>query len=205
MATTTLGFPYPASTDPPAGHTQIQALATAVDAQPGIGSFTQTQINAFAAGDKRAGRIVWNSTTSSLQRCDGSTWVDLVITTAMQSFLVSETVTDLTIAANLTALDLSVGNVGYIATAPAANFTLNLTNAPTTNGKAITVTLAVVQGATGFIPSALQVAGSAQTIKWQGGSAPTPTNGAGKIDMFSFTLIRRGSAWTVLGSALVNF
>jgi len=119
--------------------------------------------------------------------------------------VVSETITDLTISANLTALDLAVGNVGYIASAPGANFTLNLTNAPTTNGKAITVTLAVVQGATGYIPSALQVAGSGQTIKWQGGSAPTPTSSAGKIDMFSFTLIRRGSAWTVLGSSLVNF
>lgn len=78
MATTALGFPYPISTDPPAGHTQIQSLASAVDAMPGIGSYTQTQINAFTAPEKRAGRVVWNSTTSTLQRCDGSTWSDVI-------------------------------------------------------------------------------------------------------------------------------
>lgn len=77
MANTALGFPYPAGTDSPAGHTQIQALAAAVDAMPGVGSYTQTQINAFTVAEKRAGRIVWNSTTGTLQQCDGSTFTDL--------------------------------------------------------------------------------------------------------------------------------
>jgi hypothetical protein len=77
MPNTTLGFPYPASTDPPSGATQIQALAAAVDLQPGVGSYTQAQITAFTVGEKRAGRIVWNSTTGTHQVCDGSTFTDL--------------------------------------------------------------------------------------------------------------------------------
>lgn len=127
--------------------------------------------------------------------------IDLLFNAAVTS----EPVQDLTISANAVTHNLTNGNVSYIATAPTANFTVNVTNAPTTNGKAITVTVFVVQGATGYIPSALQIAGSAQTIKWQYATAPTPSSGAGKIDAFSFTLIRRSSAWTVLGSMAGNF
>lgn len=102
MADTTLGFPYPAATDPPAGHTQIQALADAVDLQPGVGSFTQAQITAFTAGEKRAGRIVWNSTTGTLQRCDGSAFVDVVLASGAQT-LASKTLTTPTIASMVNA------------------------------------------------------------------------------------------------------
>lgn len=119
--------------------------------------------------------------------------------------LLSENVTDYTLASNVLTMDTAVSNIAFIATAPTAAMTFNFTNAPTTNGKSISVTIFVTQGATGYIPTTLQIAGSAATIKWQGGSAPTPTSSAGKIDIFSFSLIRRGSAWTVFGSALVNF
>lgn len=102
MTNTTLGFPYPAATDPPAGHTQIQALADAVDLQPGVGSFTQAQITAFTAGEKRAGRIVWNSTTGTLQRCDGSAFVDVVLASGAQT-LASKTLTTPTIGSMVNA------------------------------------------------------------------------------------------------------
>lgn len=124
---------------------------------------------------------------------------------ALKSDRVSEIISDLTISANVLTIDSSATNVAYVSSAPGANFTVNVTNLATTNGKVATFSVFVVQGATGYIPSALQVAGSAQTIKWQGGSAPTPTSTSGKIDVFSFSLVRRGSAWEVLGSALVKF
>lgn len=109
------------------------------------------------------------------------------------------------LATNVETLDLANSNVSYILTAPTANWTLNITNAPTTDDRAITVTVFCTQGATGYIPATLQVAGSGQTIKWQYGTAPTPTSSAGKIDIFSFTLIRKSSAWVVFGSMLGNF
>lgn len=126
-------------------------------------------------------------------------------TTSIVATNISEAVVDVTISANVATLDYTTGLVVYIGTAPGANFTVNLTNAPTANGRALSVVLFVTQGATGYIPSALQVEGSAQTIKWLGGSAPTPTSSAGKIDVFSFTLIRRASAWTVLATSSLNF
>lgn len=130
---------------------------------------------------------------------------DLNDSFAVKADLLSEPVIDLTVSASVATLDVNTGNVGYIASAPSSNFTLNLTNVPTTNSKAITVTVFVVQGATGYIPNALQIAGSGTTLKWVGGIAPTPTSSAGKIDAFSFTLVRRSGTWTVFGSALVNF
>jgi len=118
---------------------------------------------------------------------------------------ISEAITDDTISSNILTFDVSISNVEFVATAPTANFTVNLTNAPTTNGRAITVVAFIVQGATGKIPNVLQVAGVGQTIKWQGGTAPTPTSVVGKTDVFSFTLIRRSGTWNVFGSALLNF
>jgi hypothetical protein len=129
----------------------------------------------------------------------------VTIADGLKADRISETITDLTISSNILTFDIAVSNVAFVATAPTANFTVNLTNAPTTDGQAITVVAFVVQGATGRIPSALQVAGVGQTIKWQGGTAPTPTSVAGKTDVFSFTLIRRSGIWNVLGSALLNF
>jgi hypothetical protein len=128
---------------------------------------------------------------------------------------IREYVLDRTVGAvtsNVATLDYSLGNIYYITTAPSANFAINLTNVPTDNGFSMSITVVVTQGATGYIPNSFQVGGVAVTgglnsngIKWTGGSLPTATSSAGKLDVFSFTLIRRGSAWEVLGSAVLNF
>jgi hypothetical protein len=118
---------------------------------------------------------------------------------------IREAVVDSSVSASVVTADYSTGDIFYVGTAPASNFTVNLTNAPTDNGKAITVVIFVTQGATGYIPNAVQVAGSAQTIKWANGAAPTPTSSAGKIDIFSFTFVRRSSAWTVFGSSNLGY
>jgi hypothetical protein len=110
-----------------------------------------------------------------------------------------------TITSNVAACDWSAGNIYWIGTAPSANFTVALTNVPTDNNKIMTINVFVTQGSTGYIPSALSIAGSAQTIKWSGGAAPTPTSSAGRIDAYSFTLVRISSAWTVLGSPNLNW
>ncbi len=83
-------------------------------------------------------------------------------------------------------------------TSISANFTANFTNVPTTNDRAMTAILFLVQGATPYIPNAVQIDGAAQTINWLGGSAPTGT--ANKKEVAAFTLMRTGSAWTVFGN-----
>lgn len=77
MANTTLGYPYAVGTDQPAGHTQGQALAEAVDASPGVTPMTDAVIAGLTAGLKRAGRVIWKSTTSRLAVFNGSTALDL--------------------------------------------------------------------------------------------------------------------------------
>lgn len=82
----------------------------------------------------------------------------------------------------------------------AANFTANFTNVPTTNSRTIGVSLILTQGATAYMPTAVQIDGAAQTILWQGGSAPSGT--ASGTDVVSFVLIRSsGGAWKVIGSS----
>ena len=90
----------------------------------------------------------------------------------------------------------STGDVWYV-TSLTANFTINLTTLPTTQNKSYLVDFMLVQGATPYYISALQIAGAAQTIKWSGGSAPTPT--ANRVERETFTLLYTGSAWTVMG------
>jgi hypothetical protein len=80
----------------------------------------------------------------------------------------------------------------------AANFTANFTSVPTTNNRSLVFTLILAQGGTAYIPNAVQIDGVAQTINWLNSTVPVGT--AGKKEIVSFTCLRVGSAWTVLGS-----
>jgi hypothetical protein len=77
MANTTLGYPYYTGTDQPAGFSQQQALAEAVDASPGVTPLSDATISGLSAGLKRAGRVIWRSTVGRLAVFDGSSALDL--------------------------------------------------------------------------------------------------------------------------------
>jgi len=94
--------------------------------------------------------------------------------------------------------DLSTGAVFYH-TIPAANFTANFTNVPTTEGRVLTVTIIINQGATPYVPTAVQIDGVAQTIKWI--ATVTATGSISKIDVISFNLLRTNSTWLVMGQS----
>jgi hypothetical protein len=83
----------------------------------------------------------------------------------------------------------------------AANFTANVTNLTPVLNKVYTTTLMLNQGASAYYASALQIAGSAQTINWQGGTVPTPA--ANKQEIESFTMLYGPTGptgtWTVYG------
>ena len=133
----------------------------------------------------------------------GSTAASGAFTTLSASGLttlaeITETLDTKTAATGTVTHDFSTGAIWYHSSI-SANFTANFTNVPTTNNRTITVTLLLVQGATGRYPSAVQIDGAAQTIKWANGVTPTPTSVAGAVDVVTFSLIRTGSAWTVLG------
>lgn len=75
--TTTKGFPFPEGADDVDVAGDVQTLAEAVDEMPGIQSYTSTEIAGLTSGEKWAGRLVWNSTTSRFQFSNGSTFSDL--------------------------------------------------------------------------------------------------------------------------------
>ena len=148
--------------------------------------------------------VTGNATVSTDLAVTGNTTLTggLTVSGPLTAAEMSEIATSGTITTNVLTLDWTATNLSYVSS-PSANFTINVTNAPTTNDRALSVTVLVTQGATAYIPSALQIAGSAQTIKWSGGAAPAGT--ASKIDIFSFVLLRTGSAWTVFGSSSLNY
>jgi hypothetical protein len=92
--------------------------------------------------------------------------------------------------------DCSGGNIFYH-TSPSANWTANLTNLNLDSGHATTVTLIIEQGGTGYYPNALQIAGNAQTINWQGNVTPTPSTS--RTDVVSFSIVNNSGTYTVLG------
>lgn len=92
--------------------------------------------------------------------------------------------------------DLSTGAVFHHSSI-SANFTANFTNVSTTDNRSIVVVLLLIQGGTARIPVGVQIDNTTQTINWVNGTVPT--GNANKIDIATFTLIRVGSAWTVLG------
>jgi hypothetical protein len=59
------------------------------------------------------------------------------------------------------------------------------------------IALILTQGGTAYIPTAVQIGGAAQTILWQGGSAPTGTTSG--TDIVSFSITQSGGAYVVLG------
>ena len=95
-------------------------------------------------------------------------------------------------------------NTGHIFyhTSLSANFTANFTNLQLDSTYGTTVTLVLVQGATAYIPNAVQIDGAAQTINWQGGSEPTGTNNG--VDVVTFSILNNSGTYTVLGQ-LVDF
>ena len=121
---------------------------------------------------------------------------DLVISGLTTLTYTSEKLNTKTSATGTVTHDLSTGSIFYHSSI-SSNFTANITNVPTTNDRAIGVTLVLAQGVTAYMSTALQIAGSAQTINWVNNSIPAGT--ASKVDIVGFSLIRTGSAWTVLG------
>ena len=98
-------------------------------------------------------------------------------------------------ASNVT-YDFSTGNIWYHATA-STNYTANFINLPTIDGTTITSTIIISQGATGYSPNVVQIAGVTQSVKWAGGTYSVSTN---KVDIVGFTFIRSSSSWVqVLG------
>ena len=115
-------------------------------------------------------------------------------------------------AANTINFDAATQGVLYYTSNASANWTLNVRgnsgatlNSILATGDAITVAFLVTIGSTAFRHTALNVDGSAQTVRWSGGTAPAAGNASG-IDAYSFTIIKTASAtFTVLGAGPIKY
>lgn len=140
-----------------------------------------------------------NNTTVMYMDTGGNLFANTA--TAFQSLAsfqsVTEAINPISGATGTVTHDFSTGAIWYH-TNIASNFTANFINVPVTNNKVIVCTLILNQGSTPSIANVVQIAGSAQTIKWQGNTIPTGY--ANKVDMLSFSLIRAQNTWTVTGS-----
>ena len=97
--------------------------------------------------------------------------------------------------------DCDNGHIFYH-TGAAADWTANFTNLELTAEHATTLSIVIDQGATAYIPSAVQIGGVAQTLLWQGGSAPSGT--ADGTDVVAFSILNDGGTYVVMGQ-LVGF
>ena len=75
--TTVMALPFPEGSDANDVPADMQALAERLDEAPGIESLTSAEISGLAAGEKPAGRVVYNSTTQKLQVSNGSTFANI--------------------------------------------------------------------------------------------------------------------------------
>ena len=194
--------------------TALAGVTAAADALPYFTSSSAaatTTLTSFARTLLDDVNVATMQSTLGLAAANSPTFTDLTLTGALTVTglttiaELADVTADATITSNVLTVDFTSTNTAFVASAPGANFTLNVTNLPTTDNRMMTVTVVVTQGSTGYIPNAVQIGGAGQTIKWSGGSAPTATNGAGKLDIFSFSFMRRSGAWTVFGATSLNY
>lgn len=170
----------------------------------------------------RAGSLTLTANTSSSSTTTGALVVgggagiagnlyiggELVVT---GGFRVQEMIEDMVDVAhnganpNVITLDYNTGNIFWLSNTPTQDLTVNITNAPTTDGRTFSINLFVTQGSTGRRPTVVNVNGSGVSIRWPNATAPTPTSSSGRIDIFTLTLTRRSSAFTLFASASLNF
>jgi hypothetical protein len=116
-----------------------------------------------------------------------------------------------TAATGTIAYDVTTQAVLYYTSNASANWTVNFRASSGTSldtlmstGQSMTVAFLVTQGATAYYNSAVQVDGNSVTPKWQGGTAPAAGN-ASSVDVYSYTIIKTGSAAFTVFAAQTKF
>lgn len=164
MTTTSKGYPYPIDTDSADVPSDVQALAEAVDAAPGVSSLTQTQIDALTAGQKWAGRIIWNQTTSKLQRSNGSAFTDI------------PTVADVAVLTSDTPQATGTAAVGTGATAARSDHVHALATSPALSGTPTAATAAADTNTTQLATTAFVIGQAGTANPPMDGTAATGTS-----------------------------
>lgn len=93
--------------------------------------------------------------------------------------------------------DFHSGSVFYL-TSSLSNNTYNVSNTPTEDLRAVSITFVVKQESTPYIASSYKLNNENVTVTWAGNEVPT--GNANKTDVIGLTAFRIGSSWNVLGT-----
>lgn len=157
------------------------------------------------------GMVTYLADTNALEYYTGSAWATVGQDTTLTNVLITAPRETTNIQADATSgaeiLNVLSGAHMYHTSNAAGNFTLNVRGNVSTSldsmlsvGQTITAVFSVTQGTTAYYLTALTIDGNAQTVKWQGGTAPSAGN-ASSIDVYSFAITKTASAtFMVLGS-----
>ena len=112
-----------------------------------------------------------------------------------------------------TNFDADTQGVQYYTSNTSTDWTLNVRGSSSTTiasklavGDAVTVSLLVTNSSTAYKHTALTIDGSAQTVKWSGGTAPSAGN-ASAVDVYQFTIVKTAATptYTVFGAGPVKY
>lgn len=166
-------------------------------------------IQELQSGDSLAGyaaTAIANTFTATQTFSGSSSTLGAIFSDAAEVCTISATAATGTIN-----YDVTTQSVLYYTTNASANWTVNFRGSSGTSlntlmstGQTVTVVFAVTQGSTAYYNSAVQIDGASVTPKWQGGTAPTAGNASG-IDVYSYTIIKTGSAAFTVLAAQVQF
>lgn len=94
-------------------------------------------------------------------------------------------------------LDYDNGSVFYL-TSSLDNNVYNISNVPTENNQAVSITFIVKQESTPYIATSYKLNDENVVVSWAGNEQPT--GNANKTDVIGLTALRVGSSWNVLGT-----
>jgi hypothetical protein len=167
------------------------------------GATTQVQYNnaGVTAGSPN---LTFNGTTTTALQLVASGSATLA---AFKTPNIKEVATISNAAGGALNYDITTQSVQLYSIAATSNFTVNFRGSSTATlnsimavGESMSVTLLNTNGAAAFYLTAITIDGVAQTVKWQGGTAPASGN-ASSVDAYTFAIIKTAaSTYTVIGS-----
>ena len=177
-----------------------QSVIVFADAAARTAAFTPTE-----------GMVTYLESTNALEVYNGTAWVAVGQDTTLTGVLITSPREKTTLLASSAGGTINFDQITqadlFYTSNAGGNWTLNVKgngstslNTVMSTGETTTVVFRTNQGATAYYMTALTIDGNAQTVKWQGGTAPTAGN-ASSTDVYSFAITKTGSAtFTVLGS-----
>jgi hypothetical protein len=168
-----------------------------------------------AAFTPSEGMVTYLEDTNALELYNGAAWVAVGQDTVLTNVLITAPRETTNIQADATSgtenLNTLSGAHMYHTSNAAGNFTLNVRGNGTTTlnsmmsvGETTTAVFSNTNGVTAYYLTALTIDGNAQTVKWQGGTAPASGN-ASSIDVYSFAITKTAAATFVVYGSQTRF